>query len=419
MTQLKKIAFISHVFPPSNRANAKRPFFLVNSFLKKGWSTDVFSSKQGIPAEITEEAFPDEKRCSIFRINDPLWNLHQILETRGGWLQGKLDSLLQAFVWPDLASFWCWKVAHKLNARDYDAIVLCVHPKSALLLPLLCKNKTAIWIVDYQDSVSAQFKRYPRRSPLHRVLTPMLTNLEKKTLSRVDHAIFTSESSRQAYIDDGLVSKAKTTYISHFFDENLYDRSLGWDGKKLSILYAGFFDRIGRRSPEIFLRSFNGLLRKYPEAAGLMSFDFYGRWWPEHDQFIEELELQDSVSIHPAVPYAEYLKLLQTSAVLLLITAPVHNLFIPGKLIDYLGACRPVLAFTPSDSETSGVLRSVSMNNYLCSDSDVSEGSRTLEEVWNAFCEMKLSGSTPNEVADWSSEKLAEQFVCCVEGFLS
>ena len=66
---------------------------------------------------------------------------------------------------------------------------------------------------------------------------------------RAHCAVFTSESNLKAYIEDGLVDSEKTCYVSHFFDESLYDRSLRWEGYVLNIVYGGNFDRIGRRTP--------------------------------------------------------------------------------------------------------------------------------------------------------------------------
>ena len=114
----------------------------------------------------------------------------------------------------------------------------------------------------------------------------------------------------------------------------------------------------------------------------------------------------------------EYLKLLQTSAVLLLVTAPVHNLFIPGKLIDYLGACRPILAFVPRDSEATAILRFANVKTYCSSDVDVLEGVQALKKIWKAFCDKELSASTPDDVAKWSSRTLAAKFVGRIESIL-
>jgi len=407
---MKKILFIAHAFHPSNHANATRPFLEAKAFLEKGWDVEVLASGLGILPG-AEEAFSESNQFRVIRLNDPLSRLHDWLSRRDGWLYKKVDSMLLALAWPDLPVFWGLKAAWWLRNKKHDAIVCSIQPKSVLLLPLLMKRVKASWVIDYQDSVSAQFKRYPRKSPIHRVLTPVLAKIEKVALSRVDRAMFTSESNRQAYISDGLVAPEKTGFIPQFFEESLYDRSLRWDGESFNIIYAGNFDRTGRRTPEVFLKALGGFLKKHSEAIGKVRFDFYGRWWPEHGQFVEALELQDIVKIHPAVPYEEYLKVLQTSAMLLLVTSPVHNLFIPGKLTDYLGACRPILAFTPLDSETRRILCSANVKSYICSDEDVSEGVQMIEQLWADYCERNLSSSTLNDVAEWSSDVLGGRFV--------
>ena len=376
---------------------------------------DVLSSPHGVPSD-AGEAFSDVEHFNVVRLRDLLWQLHSWLSVRKGCIARNMDAMLLAVVWPCLAVLWVLQVARRLRNKKYDIVVCSIYPKSALLLPiLLYKKLNASWVLDYQDSCSSQFKRYPRKSPIHRLFSPLLGFIEKSALDRVGCAVFTSESNHCAYVEDGLVAVDKTQFVSQFFEEDLYDRSLGWDGCTLNIICAGNFDRVGRRTPEIFLESLRGFIAKHPEAEGKVVFEFYGRWWPEHSRFIDECGLKKSIVLHSAVPYEEYLKLLQTSAVLLLVTSPVHNLFIPGKLTDYLGACRPILAFAPPDSETVAALRSARIKKYICSDADVSGGIKVLELIWADYCEKKLSGYLPYDVAEWSSEALAKRFVDCIK----
>ena len=100
----------------------------------------------------------------------------------------------------------------------------------------------------------------------------------------------------------------------------------------------------GTSCPETFLRAFAQFLQRYPEARPKSRFLFYGNWLPEHNKFIEALNLADVVSLQVSVPYEQYLEKLKASPVLLLVVSSMHNFFMPSKIVDYFGAGRPILA---------------------------------------------------------------------------
>ena len=234
---MKKILFIAHKFHPSNFANATRPFLTAKAFFEKGWDVEVLASDIGLSVGAKED-FPDFSKFRVFRLKDSLWQLHDWISGRKERFWKGVEALLLALAWPDLAIFWVLKAAWWLRNKKYDAIVCSIYPSSVLLLPLLLNRLDVSWTVDYQDSVSAQFKRHPRKSPLHRILFSLLAKIEESALKRADCAVFTSESNRKAYIGDGIVDSEKTRFSSHFFEEGLYDRSLGWDGHVLNIVYS-------------------------------------------------------------------------------------------------------------------------------------------------------------------------------------
>ena len=410
---MSKVLFISRDFHPSNCANAKRPFFLAKEFVEKGWHVDVMASTRGMGSG-KGETFVHPKRLNVERLPDWGGTLSDGLCRRNGRVGKWAAAFVRGVLWPDVSVFWVIWLAVHLRGRRYDRVVVFIHPVSLLLLSKLVPAVSGCWVYDYLDPVSPQRKKHPRKSPIPRLLAPLMSTLEKEALTRASLAVFTSESSRKAYLDAGLVSAHKTVYISQFFDESLYDPSLRWDGRVLSIVYAGSFDRSGCRSPGVFLRSLASFLERCPEAKEKIRFEFYGRWWPEHNQLLSELDLEAFVFIHEALPYEDYLKVLQQSAVLLLVTAPEHNLFIPGKLLDCLGAQRPILAFTPLDSETAETLRAAEKTEWLCAVDSVSEGALTIEKLFMRYGEGRLGRDESSVVGEWSSRILMEKFEHCV-----
>ena len=176
---MKRVLFIAHSFHPSHCANAKRPFLIAKAFLEKGWDVDVLSSCSGLPKG-AKENFLDLDNFRIFRMKDPLWKLNNWISCRKERSWKLLGALLRALSWPDPTNFWVLKATlfmRNVKFDQYDVIVCSIYPLSVLMLPLLLVQLKTSWILDYQDSVSAQFKRNPRKSPIHHFLCPLLEKM--------------------------------------------------------------------------------------------------------------------------------------------------------------------------------------------------------------------------------------------------
>jgi hypothetical protein len=61
--------------------------------------------------------------------------------------------------------------------------------------------------------------------------------------------------------------------------------------ERLEIDYYGNFDLTGARSPDFFLKSLAGFLKRFPEARDATRFVFYEAWLAKHDSLVDELGL--------------------------------------------------------------------------------------------------------------------------------
>src|SRR5205807_394131 len=84
----------------------------------------------------------------------------------------------------------------------------------------------------------------------------------------------------------------------------------------------------------------------------------FGRITPEHARWVRDLNLGATVHIHPALPYLGSLSQIRQADFVLLIDAPAaESVFLPAKLIDYLGVGAPILALTPEKGVTSALVQ--------------------------------------------------------------
>jgi hypothetical protein len=243
----------------------------------------------------------------------------------------------------------------------------------------------ANWTFDYQESVTPYWGKVKRSSPFHQLLQGALARLERRTLRQAGRVVFTAETNRQTYCQQGLVPESITAHVPYFFDAALFGGPAPALAPGFQILYCGSFDLLGARSPVTFLRSLALFLQKHPEARSSTRFLFHGSWHEEHTPVIGELGLQDVVSIQPAVGYEQYVQKLRQSTVLLLVVASAHNLFMPSKIVDYFGSRRPILSFVPRDSEMRRVLQQAGMDEFASDEFDVAGGAVALESLWAGY----------------------------------
>jgi len=395
-----RLLVLTHTFPPSYISNAKRPYYLVRGFLDAGWQVDVFTSAFGMAPGTAETV--EHPNLRIVRPRDPMVRLvGSALERHGLFRAGALAA--SAILWPDPYVLWARRTIRVCRRGGrYDRVLTFVLPASLLLTGRPRHFIGPHCVFDYQESVTPYFRRRPRRSPLQRMLVPRLARLEDGTLHKAGRVVFTADTNRRAYVEQGLVTEAATAHVPYFFDADVFRNPAPQIFAGFQIVYFGTFDWRGERSPETFLRAFAQFLERHPEARPKSKFLFYGNWLPEHNALIEEMKLMDVVSLQTSVPYEQYLEKLRASPILLLVVSSAHNFFMPSKIVDYFGANRPIMSFVPRDSEMRQVLEQAGQAEFASEEFDVAGGVVALEKLWARY----VTGSLGNPMGKnqlWSS----------------
>jgi hypothetical protein len=230
--------------------------------------------------------------------------------------------------------------------RDYQADILITFgtPMSDHLIGLKLKEMYGLpWIAHFSDPwVENEFKGY------NSFTRGINLSLERSVMTAADRLIFTSDETvalvMSKYPEE---LREKTRVLSHAFEPGLFDRAEKRDGSRIVIRYVG--DLYGRRTPEPLFRALAKILTAEPGLLDDVCFEFVGS--------ITDFNLSDIgfdqlpsglVQFHPTVDYLESLSLMSAADGLLVIDAPAAtSVFLPSKLIDYIGAGRPVLGITP------------------------------------------------------------------------
>jgi hypothetical protein len=265
----------------------------------------------------------------------------------------------------------------KLEPRQYDVILSCSQPHANHLIGYRLKRKTKKpWIAYFSDPwVNNPYAGY--RSERIRRYNAFL---EKSVIEHADRILFTSPEMLDMVMRHHRREHArKCDVLPHSFVpawSEAAERSLsrnsadsGHMGERrngrMRFIHTGHF--YGPRTPKPFLDA----LARLDAAMGLsekLEVHFYGTMDRAYHEYLRIRGLDRFVSVRKTVPYLGSLAAMKDADVLFLIDAPTRerrgSVFLPSKLIDYIGSGRPVVGITPEAGASARVLRE--SGNIVC-----------------------------------------------------
>ena len=276
----------------------------------------------------------------IFRIKTPIW------------INQKIFNFLRYFLhFPDKYSLfnkYIFKKAIEINVEKYDDIITWSQWHSIHLAALKIKKSfpTLPWIAHLSDPWADNpflFKYVGYRT----IQKPF----EKKVIKNADAINFTTNLTRMMVMKKYPNNLINKTYVTpHSYDLSLYKSKKKDNSDKIKITYFGNF--YGPRNPLKFLKALEQLNKSNSNFFKNITFEFIGKWVGNEKWKLNNLNLPKGlIKIEKPISYMESLKRMQDSDMLLILDAPFKiSVFFPSKLVDYIGANKPILAITPEGS---------------------------------------------------------------------
>ncbi|MFA6233981.1 MAG: glycosyltransferase, partial [Bacteroidota bacterium] len=191
-------------------------------------------------------------------------------------------------------------------------------------------------------------------NPLHFYLTPLHKilhhRLEQRVLRHANHIISINRPIKERIVTEyDFLSHNDVTIISQGYDQADFEgvqRQRGRDGR-LRILYAGTF--YYNRNPRAFFTALRSLAESAPAIARSIDVHIVGSKRDEDAAMLREFGLEASVTLHGYLPHRDTIQHLVDADVLLLVIGhgKGEDMMSTGKLYEYLGARKPVLACVP------------------------------------------------------------------------
>jgi glycosyltransferase involved in cell wall biosynthesis len=327
-------------------------------------------------------------------------------------LRSFLNYVSQAILLPDNKIGWLpWAIAQGrrlLREGHFDAIYATAPPFTDLLIGRALKRMSGLpLIVDFRDAwVANQFVRYA--TPLHRLLAG---RMEHRVLSDAD-AIITINGRIADLLASNtpLHQRRKITVIPHGFDPEDFSvdaQRTATDGR-LTITYTGSFYE--RTTPLYFLRALRKLIDDRPGIVRHLRVLFVGRVRREDEEMIDTFTLRSVVEVVSYVDHRTSVGYLMNTDILWLMIGrgKGSEMISTGKLFEYLGARKPILASVPEEGEIAQIVRA-SGNGIVVPPDDVEGIAAAIEEYYKRYKKGLLKPTSMTFVEQYDRKKLAQR----------
>jgi len=262
------------------------------------------------------------------------------------------------FFIPDARMFWIKPsvkfLKEYLKTHPVDAIVSTGPPHSMHMIAEKIHAITGIpWIADFRDPWTnidfysdLQLTTWADKKH-HR--------LELKVLNNASKIVTVTWRSRDEF--KALCGREDIEVVPNGFDEADFPKILSDElDHDFSFVHVGSMNK--DRNPVVFWEAVQEAIKLNPELRSALKIRLIGPVDFSVRSSVESMGLQDVTEFIEYVPHTEAVKLQQKAQVVLLVinNSPNAQTIIPGKLFEYLGSARPILAIGPKESDSAKVI---------------------------------------------------------------
>ncbi len=319
-----------------------------------------------------------------------------------------LSNFSQVFLIPDSKILWKSKaleIAKKIiSENQIELIYATAPPYTDFLIASELKNIFGLpLVIDYRDSwIDCPNNFYP--TPLHKNAHK---KLETKVLKSADKVITINSRIKELLHEKYPFKKdEEIIIIPQGFDSEDFKTSAKPEARsKMRFTYAGSF--MNYYTPKYFLEGLSLLFEKRPELKNKIEAYFIGSYDEELKNYIEKYELRDVVKTTGYVEHSKCVMYELDSDVLWMMINRTDrsDLHSTGKLYEYFGAGKPILACVPD-----GVARK-SLENYnavrITNPDDSKAIAQAIEEFYELHSAGKMPVPNPEVISKYDRKKLS------------
>lgn len=377
-----KVLLITYYWPPAGGGGVQRWLKMSKYLPDQGVDLTVYTPENGefpgYDPSLVEEVDP---RINILK--HPIWepyslfkkftgkksNSYNALITEGeksSWKQDLAVFLRGNFFIPDARCFWIGPsikyLSQLLETHTYDVIISTGPPHSTHMIALGLKNRfpKIKWVADFRDPWTMidfykDLKLTSWADKRHHAM-------ENKVLSTADEIVTISPSCADDLM--GLANRP-IKVIHNGFDEEDFKNAAPPLDSDFTIVHIGSMNK--DRNPRVLWEVLGQLIEKNPGFAQFIKIELVGIVDGSIVESIQKAGLKNQLSVIGQQNHKAVIQRMRSVQILLL---PINDIpqqkgVMPGKMYEYLGAARPILAFGLPDSDTAKLLHDTGAGNLF------------------------------------------------------
>jgi glycosyltransferase involved in cell wall biosynthesis len=416
---MPRLLLITYHFPPRSSVGSLRPGGWAKYLGEWGWDVIVLTPElpagQRPPVRIIETGFRDLTQDLKARLGmNPQRSLHEQLHLpeastpNSTLLHTRVITLAKSLlVRPDFAKGWIpfaiRAIEDLAKAGTIDAILTTSPPATCHLIGARAKQLLQRpWIADFRDLWTQNLADTSGR------LSGLLQKrLEKSTLRSAD-ALVTVSQPWATRLQQRFPAKA-VHVITNGFDTDDFPPAPKTLSQVFSITYTGQLYQ-GKRDPSLLLQVVQELIRDSIFEPRNLAINFYGPIEPWLPVLVNKYDLKGVVNLLGTVSRREALQKQRESQLLFLPvwSDPQETGQHSGKLFEYLGSGRPILAVGGTRSVVTELLEDTESGRHLTTKEQLRS------YLIQAYGEFQLQGQVryearPAAVAKYTQREMARR----------
>ncbi|RJR29430.1 MAG: hypothetical protein C4574_03580 [Candidatus Latescibacterota bacterium] len=414
-----RLLMIVNFFPPAGGGGVYRPLSFVKHLSRLGWEITVVAPRPGefwISDPGLEREVPPSVRVVRTASLSGLRVLRALRGGRGGSGSrrsssgyGALRRLGEFFLLPDTYAGWAPFAAREAgrlaSSKRFDAVYSTSPPDSSHLAAMgLARRHRIPWVADFRDPwINLRLRTPP--TPVHRFLHERM----ERAAARADLVLVTTEAHEETM--RRLYPECRVERIPNGYEEEDFpsEPAAVPPAEPFTVTHCGMLT-LGR-SVRPFLEGFAAFAKRAPAKAAATRVAFVGARESANEELAGSLALADRVRFEDNLPHREVVRRERESHVLLLVKHDDERYrgLVPGKLYEYIGARRPILAIAP-EGEAARIVASMRRGEVasIGDPADVAAKLELLHDRWRAGT--LESGYDLREAPERSRRAAAERF---------
>ena len=384
----KKVLIIAYYFPPSGGAGVQRTLKFVKYLRLFGWEPIVLTAKNAdYPAydESLLNELPQNLKVYRSKIIEPYKTYRRLTgkshdssadiatltlsdSQKQRWSEKVSEWVRSTFFVPDARMLWYFfavRLGKKIIAKENITLIYSSAPPytTHLIGNKLHKQSGLPWVADFRDSWIGWLSTPQWRPKLSRFVE---NRMEESVLKNASKIITVSGGVKQDLLGrHPFFNDDRWLLLPNGYDLNDFKNvQPTTKSNRITITYTG--SMYGNRNPEYLLQALEGLVIKHPEIMDKILIRIIGR---VGGPILERIYGSTVAALFEIISYVPHLKsleyLLSTDVALLIIDdAPANKGILTGKLFEYIGSGKPILALAP-DGDASDLITSEKIGTVI------------------------------------------------------